>query len=187
MRRWRLAAAVERDSEHTIAQGVVKSAEERGSDYSHAPNGFQAIPGLGVQADVTAGRCYWEVRHCCADAMRTCLRRFEPPSTARRRAARPPSTMIDGDSPLAVFAVADAIRAESREAIERLHAQCDRSDHDDWRRARRRAIRRRATWDRYGVRRGVARAEGLQGQGSPGAWEARRDGRRRRQRRARAC
>jgi uncharacterized membrane protein (DUF2068 family) len=46
-----IAAAVERDSEHTIAQGVVKSAEERGLSLPTAER-FQAIPGLGVQADV---------------------------------------------------------------------------------------------------------------------------------------
>jgi Cu2+-exporting ATPase len=46
-----LAAAVERDSEHTIAQGVVKSAEERGLSIPKAEQ-FQAIPGKGVQADV---------------------------------------------------------------------------------------------------------------------------------------
>jgi cation transport ATPase len=31
--------------------------------------------------------------------------------------------MMDGDTPVAVFAVADAIREESRAAIDRLHQQ----------------------------------------------------------------
>ncbi|HSE66791.1 MAG TPA: heavy metal translocating P-type ATPase [Gemmatimonadales bacterium] len=47
----RLAAAVERDSEHTIAQGIVRSAKERGIVPPQA-TGFQAIPGIGVQAQV---------------------------------------------------------------------------------------------------------------------------------------
>src|SRR5262249_42767172 len=46
-----LAAAVEHDSEHTIAQGIVKSAEERGLAIPRADR-FQAIPGRGVQAVV---------------------------------------------------------------------------------------------------------------------------------------
>jgi Cu2+-exporting ATPase len=117
-----IAAAVERDSEHTIAQGVVKSAEERGLSLPTAQR-FQAIPGLGVQADVN-GR----------------LVLIGGPALLRRHDARVPPelqaaidragargqaaiTMIDRDTPVAVFAVADAIRAESREAIERLHAQ----------------------------------------------------------------
>jgi P-type Cu2+ transporter len=42
----RLAAAVERDSEHTIAQGIVKSAEEQGLSVRKAEQ-FEAIPGHG--------------------------------------------------------------------------------------------------------------------------------------------
>ena len=49
-----LAAALEHDSEHTIAQGVVKTAEELSLAIPPA-SGFQAIPGLGVQA-VVGGR-----------------------------------------------------------------------------------------------------------------------------------
>src|SRR5207247_3667052 len=41
-----LAAAVERDSEHTIAQGIVKSAEERRLHVPRAAR-FQSIPGRG--------------------------------------------------------------------------------------------------------------------------------------------
>src|SRR5712671_1828849 len=51
----RLAAAVESDSEHTIAQGVVKSAEERGLSLTKAEQ-FQAIAGEGVQATVEGRR-----------------------------------------------------------------------------------------------------------------------------------
>ncbi|HET7427598.1 MAG TPA: heavy metal translocating P-type ATPase, partial [Gemmatimonadales bacterium] len=47
----RIAAGVEHDSEHTIAQGVVRSAKERGVVAAPA-SGFQAIPGVGVSARV---------------------------------------------------------------------------------------------------------------------------------------
>jgi Cu2+-exporting ATPase len=117
-----VAAAVERDSEHTIAQGIVKSAEERGLSLATAER-FQAIPGLGVQAQVNGRQVV-----------------LGGPGLLRRRDARvPPAlegaidraaargqaaiTMMDGDTPVAVFAVADAIREESREAIDRLHQQ----------------------------------------------------------------
>src|SRR5262245_38696927 len=50
-----LAAAVERDSEHTIAQGIVKTAEERRLSIPGAEQ-FQAIPGRGVQATVQGKR-----------------------------------------------------------------------------------------------------------------------------------
>ena len=47
----RVAAAVERDSEHTIAQGIVKSAEEKNLSVPKADL-FEAIPGHGVKAVV---------------------------------------------------------------------------------------------------------------------------------------
>lgn len=51
IRALRLAAAVERDSEHPIAQALLKSAQERGVPVPRA-DGFQALPGHGVQARV---------------------------------------------------------------------------------------------------------------------------------------
>ena len=48
-----IAAAVERDSEHTIAQGIVKSAEEQALSVPKAER-FEAIPGHGVKAVVRA-------------------------------------------------------------------------------------------------------------------------------------
>jgi Cu2+-exporting ATPase len=52
----RLAAAVEQDSEHTIAQGIVRSAKERGIAPPSA-TGFRAIPGVEVTARV-GGRSF---------------------------------------------------------------------------------------------------------------------------------
>jgi len=45
----RLAAAAERNSEHPLAQAVVKSAQERGLAVP-GPLTFQALPGLGIKA-----------------------------------------------------------------------------------------------------------------------------------------
>jgi len=47
----RLAAAAERNSEHPLAQAVVKSAQERGLAVP-GPLTFQALPGLGIKAGV---------------------------------------------------------------------------------------------------------------------------------------
>jgi Cu2+-exporting ATPase len=108
-----VAAAVERDSEHTIAQGIVKSAEERGLSLATAER-FQAIPGLGVQAQVN-GR---QVVLGGPGLLRRRDGRVPPALQAAidRAAARGQAaiTMMDGDTPVAVFAVADAIREESR-------------------------------------------------------------------------
>jgi Cu2+-exporting ATPase len=118
----RLAAALEHDSEHTIAQGIVKTAEELGLAIPPA-SGFQAIPGLGVQA-VVGGRQLSlggpALLHRLNADVEPELRTAVDRAAARGQAT---ITMLDQTTPLAVFAVADAIREESREAVERLHQQ----------------------------------------------------------------
>jgi Cu2+-exporting ATPase len=117
-----LAAAVERDSEHTIAQGIVTSAEERGLSIPSA-EGFRALPGRGVQATVGAR----ELLLGGPALLRRVEGKMNPEFQAAvdRAAARGQAaiTMLDGTTPLAVFAVADAVREESREAVSRLREQ----------------------------------------------------------------
>jgi len=118
----KLAASVEQDSEHTIAQGVVKSAEERGLSLSRAEQ-FQAIAGQGVQA-VVEGRSLMiggpallsRLGIELAPQLREALDR----ATTRAQTA---ITLVEGRTALAVLAVADAIREESQEAVRRLHEQ----------------------------------------------------------------
>src|SRR5262245_3163252 len=115
-----LAAAVERDSEHTIAQGIVKTAQERGLSIP-STEGFHAVPGRGVQATVggrqlsLGGPAHLrEVRVQVDPRLQAAIER----ASQRGQAA---ITMLEGTRPIAVFAVADAIREESRDAIQRLH------------------------------------------------------------------
>ncbi len=117
-----LAAAVERDSEHTIARGIVKTAEERGVTIPMAEH-FQAVPGRGALA-VVNGR---QLLVGGPALLRELNAQVDPTFQAAidRAAARGQAaiTMVEGTTPLAVFAIADAIRDESREAIQRLHEQ----------------------------------------------------------------
>jgi Cu2+-exporting ATPase len=115
-----LAAAAERDSEHSIAQGIVRSAEAKGLK-GPATTSFEAIPGQGVVAMIDNRTLYMG----------------GPNLLKRRTLATPPALhplvqqatdrgqtvvfLADERSVLAAFAVADVIRPESREAIERLH------------------------------------------------------------------
>jgi Cu2+-exporting ATPase len=115
-----LAAAVEHDSEHTIAQGIVKSAEERRLSIPRG-EGFQSIPGVGVQAIVgrrqltVGGPALLRARNIePTEAIRAAIEK----AAARGEAA---ITMLEGSEAIAVFAVADAVRAESSDAVRRLH------------------------------------------------------------------
>jgi P-type Cu2+ transporter len=117
-----LAAAVERDSEHTIAQGIVKTAQERGLTIPNAEQ-FQAVPGRGVQASVNGRRLLLGGPALLRDThaeMDPVLQSAIDRASKRGQAS---ITMLEGTTPLAVFAVADAIREESRQAVQRLHDQ----------------------------------------------------------------
>jgi Cu2+-exporting ATPase len=116
----RVAASIERDSEHPIAQAFVRTAVDRGIPVPQA-EGFESIAGHGVKARVD-GR----VRMVGGPNL---LRRLEvtPPAEldafSRDAAERGQAVvfLVDGDRPVAAFAVADAVRPESREAVNRLH------------------------------------------------------------------
>lgn len=117
----RLAAAAQRDAEHPIAQALLTSARERGIDVPGS-QGFESMPGRGVRA-VVDGRTL----HVGGPALLRMLA-VEPPETLRQAAGTAAANgqsatyLVEGDRVLAVFAIADAIRPESFEAIERLHA-----------------------------------------------------------------
>jgi Cu2+-exporting ATPase len=115
-----LAAAVERESEHTIAQGIVKTAEERGLSVPRAES-FESLPGRGVQGTVSGKQLLIGgpalLREVGAQTDTVLAAAIERASTRGQAAI----TMVEGSMPIAVFAVADAIRDESRAAVQRLH------------------------------------------------------------------
>jgi len=118
----RIAAAVERDSEHTIAQGIVKSAEEQTLSAPKAEQ-FEAIPGHGVRAIVEGNEFYMG-----GPAMVKRLA-LTPPAAVREAADRASTRgqaavyLLTSTNAVAAFAVADQVRPESRDAIQRLHDQ----------------------------------------------------------------
>ena len=116
----RLAAAVERDSEHSIAQGIVRGAEERKLDIP-AVVGFEAIAGKGAKARVDGRELY-----VGGPALLGTLGRTAPEplrGLADKAAERGQSAiyLAEPNAVLAAFAVADVVREESRAAVQALH------------------------------------------------------------------
>jgi Cu2+-exporting ATPase len=119
-----LAAAVEADSEHPIAQGIVRTATERGIDTPRAER-FEALPGRGVRA-VVNGR----VLYVGGPALLRSLA-VESDSAVRvgaEAAAQRGQTvvyLIEEDRQarrvIAALAVADVVRPESADAVRALH------------------------------------------------------------------
>ena len=117
----RLAAAVQRDAEHPIALAILSSAKERGIEPPPSSD-FQSLPGRGVRATVEG-----QTLHVGGPAL---LRELglEPDASLRKAAeaaaakGQSATYLVEEKRVLAVFAIADAVRPESREAIDRLHA-----------------------------------------------------------------
>jgi Cu2+-exporting ATPase len=114
----RLAASVESRSEHPIAAGIVRAAEERSIAYP-APKDFVAIPGKGARASVD-GRTvtvvspgYLKERGLSPNESRL--------DQARERGHTVVYVLLD-DELVGAVALADVVRAEAREAIARLKA-----------------------------------------------------------------
>lgn len=118
----RFAGALERDSEHPVARAIVKSAEEKGMHFPGTDH-FEYLPGRGVSGMVEGRKLSAGGPNLLA------TRNVQPPPELQRaaeNAARRGQSaiyLIQDDRVIATFAVADAIRPESREAVRNLHSR----------------------------------------------------------------
>jgi Cu+-exporting ATPase len=115
----RLAASLERGSEHPLAEAIVAGASERGIEIA-ATKGFEAIVGQGVRGhvegrDVTLGnRGMMEARSITLDAL------ADTAEALRRDGKTAMFVAVDG-LPAGIVAVADALKSTTAEAIRALH------------------------------------------------------------------
>jgi Cu2+-exporting ATPase len=116
----RLAAGLERESEHPIARAIVKSAEERKLSIP-ALTDFEYVAGRGVKATVDGRKLAGGGPNLLASLSIKPERALS--AATERAASRGESAvyLIEGSQVLAVFAVADVVRPESSEAIRQLH------------------------------------------------------------------
>jgi Cu2+-exporting ATPase len=115
-----LAAAIEGDSEHTIARGIRNSAAERNLELPQVTD-FEAIQGRGVKAQ-SEGRTV----HIGGPRMLEFLNLTLPEELIpfkEKTASRGQSVvyLIQDEQVVAAFALADVVRPESKVAIDQLH------------------------------------------------------------------
>ena len=115
-----LAAAIEGDSEHTIARGIRRTAEVRGLTLPKVSD-FEAIKGRGVKA-VSGDKSV----HIGGPRLLEALSTELPPSLdefEQRTSARGQSSvyLFQNEKAIAAFALADVIRPESKDAVVKLH------------------------------------------------------------------
>ncbi|HSJ32687.1 MAG TPA: heavy metal translocating P-type ATPase [Longimicrobiales bacterium] len=118
----RLAAALELNSEHPVARAIVASAEERGLSIPPA-EAFEYLPGMGVSATVEGRRLKAGGPNLLRATGSEPAPELRAAAEAAARRGQASIYLLEDDEVVAAFAIADQVRAESREAIERLHAQ----------------------------------------------------------------
>lgn len=116
----KLAAAIERDSEHSIAQGIVRSAAARNIQVPQV-TGFEAIPGKGVRAVLDGRALYMGGPALLQSKALTVPENLAKVATEAGKRGQAAIYLTDDSRVLATIVVADVIRPESREAIDRLH------------------------------------------------------------------
>ena len=116
-----LIASVEGDSEHVIAEAIRNSAEQKNIEVPEARE-FEAIKGKGVKAKVDGKTLY------VGGPNLTESENFEIPGKLRKfaeEAAENAETAVylfRDEEAIAVAGLADVIREESRETVEKLHS-----------------------------------------------------------------
>ena len=115
-----LTAAIEGDSEHTIARGIRSAAQERDLELPQVSD-FEAIKGRGVKAQHDG-----KTVHVGGPRLLEMLEIQAPDGLAQfaaQASAKGQSVvyLISDGQVVAAFTLADVIRPESKEAVQRLH------------------------------------------------------------------
>ncbi len=118
----RLAAGVEQDAEHPVARAIVTSAADRGLPIPRV-TAFEAIPGYGVQADLDGRRLAVGGPNLISRDRIAVPAEIASFATEAAQRAQSVVYLTENGRALAAFAVADAVRPESAQAVRRLHAQ----------------------------------------------------------------
>ncbi len=114
-----LAAAVEADSEHTIARGIRKSAEERGLSLPRVAD-FEAIKGRGVRAVANGHAVHIggpRLLEMLEIELPDRIADFEQQASAKGQSV---VFLLQEGQVVAAFALADVVRPESKQAVQAL-------------------------------------------------------------------
>lgn len=115
----RLAAALEHGSTHPIARAVLAYADQQGVEPPAATE-FSELTGRGVEAFVEGRRLAVGNERLCRE--RGADGRLAEVLRPLEQQGKTAVTLLEGDKPLGVIAVADRPRSEAEEAIQMLRA-----------------------------------------------------------------
>ncbi len=115
-----LAAAIESDSEHLIAQAIRQAAQKRQLSLPSVTD-FEAIKGRGVQAKQDGKLVYLGGPALLEKLDISPTSEIEEFAQSAGEKAQSAIYLIANDKVVAAFAIADVIRTESKQVVQRLH------------------------------------------------------------------
>ena len=116
----RLAASLAARSDHPVSRALAQAGKQAGVAKAEVGD-FIGIPGRGVQG-VIDGMLYRLGNHRLIEELQVCSPELEARLDVLERQGKTTLMLTDGQTVLALFAVADTLRDTSRAAIAELHA-----------------------------------------------------------------
>ena len=118
----RIAASIERVSEHPLAEAIYRYADEEGIKLQEIED-FEAIPGHGVKATIESVTYYFGNRRLIVEKLGLALDRLDKKIERLETAGKTAMLLATQDAVIGVIAVADTVKETSKEAIAALHAR----------------------------------------------------------------
>jgi len=114
-----IAASVEKNSEHPLAQAIVNKAKEEKANFSEVKN-FQAIPGYGVTVDLENKKILFGTRKLMANNQIN-SNIIEEKMIVLEDQGKTAMILAQDKEIIGIIAVADTLKDYSKEAVEMLH------------------------------------------------------------------
>jgi len=116
-----IAAALEKNSEHPLAEAILNYADNNNIKISDA-DGFKAIPGHGVTGEINGSVYYFGNRKLASDIRTIDFSKAENRMHALEEEGKTVMILSDGFKVLGLIAVADTLKGSSAEAVHNLEA-----------------------------------------------------------------
>lgn len=115
-----IAASLEKQSEHPLAEAIYKEAEEEQIDLDEVKD-FKAIPGHGVQGEIGKAIYYFGNRKLIQDIVGLPVDRINRKMSRLEEQGKTVMILSTKKEILGIIGVADTVKETSKEAIEKLH------------------------------------------------------------------
>jgi len=114
------AASAEKSSEHPLAESIINKAEEKGLTLKESKD-FEAVPGQGLKA-VVEGSNINIGNLKLMNTLNVALKSSESDVDRLSKEGKTPLIVADNEKVLGIIAVADTIKATSKQAVEAMKA-----------------------------------------------------------------